>query len=98
MSTGAQRIAHALGVIELVAGEDERASVENKLAPQNMQQFGTDLGIGGFRGGIGLFKSNAETFRRNLVRAILLTQLSQGKLQSPQANTQRDSLLAMDTG
>lgn len=98
MSTGAQRIAHALGVIELVAGEDERASVENKLTPQNMQQFGTDLGIGGFRGGIGLFKSNAETFRRNLVRAIVLTQLSQGKLQSPQANTQRDSLLAMDTG
>ncbi len=98
MPTPDDRIAHALTAIEFVAGEDERRFVESKLTLQSRQTFGGDLHIGGFRGGIGLFKSNAETLRRNLVRAILLTELAQGKLQSQQVGTERTDLLALSTG
>lgn len=93
MSSAADRIAHALAVIEFIAGEDERAFVEGKLTPQNRQQFGDDLQIGGNRGGIVLFKSKSETHRRNVVRAILLTQMAYGKLQPMNVNAQRTSLL-----
>jgi hypothetical protein len=98
MPTPDDRIAHALTAIEFVAGEDERRLVESKLTQQNRQTFGGDLHIGGFRGGIGLFKSNAETLRRNLVRAILLAELAQGTLQSPQVGTERTDLLALNAG
>ena len=97
MPTADQRINHALNAIEIVAGEDEREYVENRLTQQNRQQFGDDLHIGGFRGGIGLVKSDAETRRRNLVRAILLTQLAYGKLPSQQIDARRTALLKLDT-
>ena len=93
MSSAADRIAHALAVIELIAGEDERGFVEGKLSPQNRQQFGDDLQIGGNRGGIGLFKSKQESHRRDVVRAILLAQMAYGKLQPMNVNAQRTSLL-----
>lgn len=93
MSSAADRIAHALAIIEFIAGEDERGFVEAKLTPQNRQQFGDDLQIGGIRGGIGVFKSKQETHRRNVVRAILLTQMAYGKLQQQNVNAQRTSLL-----
>lgn len=98
MPTGNQRIDHALTLIEVVAGEDERQYVEGRLNPATRTQFGDDLHIGGFRGGIGLLKSDKETFRRNLVRAILLTQLTMGKLQSPQVDARCTALMGLDTG
>lgn len=93
LSSAADRIAHALAVIEIIAGEDERGFVEGKLTPQNRQQFGDDLHIGGNRGGIGLLKSDKETHRRNVVRAILLAQMAYGKLQPKNVDAQRTSLL-----
>lgn len=98
MPTPDDRIAHALTAIEFVVGEDERKVVESKLTVQNRQTFGSDLHIGGFRGVIGLFKSGSETLRRNLVRAILLTELAQGKLQSQQVGAERTDLLPLSAG
>lgn len=97
MSSNANRIAHALAIIEFIAGEDERGFVQSKITPHNRQQFGEDLHIGGNRGGIGLFKSTQETHRRNVVRAILLAQIAYGKLPPMNVDVQRTALLTRNT-
>ena len=88
-----RRINNALATIEEVAGEDEREEIEKKLTPTTRASYEGLLAIGGFRGGV--FKSSAETRRRNLVRAVLLAQLVLNKVLFGNAQTQRTFLLSM---
>jgi len=97
MANANDRINNALDIIRAIAGEDERLFVESKLNQQNRQQFGDDLHIGGNRGGF-IFKSNDETHRRNIVRAIVLTQLATGKLNNQGTQAQLTNLLTLNTG
>jgi hypothetical protein len=97
MATSDQRVNTALDVIEEFCGSDERGSVETKLTLQTQKQYGDALEIGGFRGGVGFLKSDKETVRRSLVRAILLTQLVQGKLQTAHVDPRRTVLMSQDT-
>jgi len=67
------RVNAALTVIEAIAGADDRRVVENKLCTKDLTQIDGYLSIGGFRGP---FKSEPETFRRSLVRAVMLVKLA----------------------
>jgi len=99
MASSLKRVDNALDVIEQVCGPDERAMVENKLGSAAVAQgFGSALHIGGNRGGIGIFKSDAETYRRNLARAVVLTMLSQGKITATQCDTQLTALMTRGAG
>lgn len=99
MASSLDRVDHALDIIEQVCGPDERAMVERKLTdPVIAKGFGGALHIGGYRGGIGVFKSDAESYRRNLARAVVLTLLSQGKLQPAQADVQLALLRGRSSG
>jgi hypothetical protein len=88
------RIAAALTVIEAIAGKEERASVEQDLLRKNSTQIDGSLSIGGFRGP---FKSEPETFRRSLVRAVLLARLARGALQPTAASQNITALMTRTT-
>lgn len=99
MASSLRRTDHALDIIEQVAGMDERDMVESRLAtPFAKQALGDSLHIGGYRGGIGLFKTNAETYRRNLARAIVLTQLAFNRMLPAQSAQQLTALLQKPAG
>jgi hypothetical protein len=99
MASSLDRVDHALDVIEQVCGPDEREMVERKLAVRAVAKgFGSALHIGGYRGGIGLFKSDAETYRRNLARAVVLTMLSQHKITTAQSDMQLTALKGRPSG
>lgn len=88
------RVAAALTVIEAVAGKGERNSVERDLLTKNATQIDGNLSIGGFRGP---FKSEPETFRRSLVRAVLLVRLARGTVQPATAAQNITTLMARTT-
>lgn len=88
------RIAAALTVIEAVAGKEERSSVEKDLRTKNASQIDGSLSIGGFRGP---FKSEPETFRRSLVRAVLLVRLARGSIQTAAAAQNITALMTRPT-
>lgn len=88
------RIAAALTVIEAVAGKEERSSIEKDLRTKNASQIDGSLSIGGFRGP---FKSEPETFRRSLVRAVLLVRLARGSIQTAAAAQNITALMTRPT-
>lgn len=88
------RIAAALTVIEALAGKEERSSVEKDLRTKNASQIDGSLSIGGFRGP---FKSEPETFRRSLVRAVLLVRLARGSIQTAAAAQNITALMTRPT-
>lgn len=87
------RIDAALTLIEAVAGTEDRTRTEAALRPMNLAQIDSSLSIGGFRGP---FKSEPETFRRTMVRAVVLTRISKG-LPVAQAAQQITSLTGKTT-
>lgn len=88
------RINAALTVIQAIAGDDDHGSIQTALRDRNTKQIDDSLSIGGFRGP---FKSEPETFRRSLVRAVLLVQLVKGKVQQPAAAAQIKALMGRST-
>jgi hypothetical protein len=88
------RVDAALTVIEAIAGEDDRRSVEADLRTKNAAQIDGSLSIGGFRGP---FKSEPETFRRSLVRAVLLVKLARGTAQPAAAPQDLTALMTKTT-
>lgn len=87
------RVTATLTVIEEVAGREERSSVENSLLSKNVPLIDGCLSIGGWRGP---FKSESETLRRNLVRAVLLVRLARGTVQ-PATAAQNITILMTKT-
>lgn len=88
------RINAALTVIEAIAGRDERHSVENNLLTKNPALIDSHLSIGGFRGP---FKSESETFRRSLVRAVMLVRLARNAVPLTAAAQQLTVLMTRNT-
>ena len=88
------RVDAALAVIAAIAGDDDRTRTENDLRKFNLAQVDTSLSIGGFRGP---FKSEPETFRRTLVRAVLLVKIAKGTVQVAQAAQNMTSLMTRTT-
>ena len=88
------RVDAALTLIEAIVGRDDRTRTENDLRKFNLAQVDTSLSIGGFRGP---FKSEPETFRRSLVRAVLLTKIAKGTVQLTQAAGNMTTLMAKNT-
>ncbi len=88
------RVAAALTVIEAIAGRDDRNSVEKDLTTKNVNQIDGSLSIGGFRGP---FKSEPETFRRSLVRAVVLVRLARGTIQPAAASQNLTALMTKTT-
>jgi hypothetical protein len=88
------RIAAALTVIEHIAGEDDRRSVEANLRAKNPNQIDGHLSIGGFRG---WNKSEPETFRRSLVRAVVLVKLARNAVLAAAAAQNINTLMNKST-
>lgn len=87
MPNGTKRIDAGLDVIENLMGLKGRDMVELKMRALPNAHVNDALHIGGFRGGLSLFKSDGETHKRALVRAVTLAQLAFGKMQPLQAST-----------
>lgn len=75
------RVDAALTLIAAIAGDDDRTRTENELRQFNLAQVDASLSIGGFRGP---FKSEPESFRRSLVRAVLLVNIARGNVNPTQ--------------
>jgi hypothetical protein len=94
MPSATARLDQTLDLIEDIVGQKGREMVALKVARMpSAAAIGDALSIGGFRGVFGALKSDAETRKRGLARAIVLTRIAFGNAVLVQSSIMLDNLM-----